>query len=249
MDTIEIFRQEKLEDLYSTYEINNMFADKLKKLEKFKIIVIADDSGSMNTPISKKENITRWYRLKQSLYIIVDIAAACAKFGCDVYFLNRDPVMNVLNKDYLHESFASEAKGYTPITPILEKILKEPCDQDRLIIIATDGIPTNNKGEEDIPSFKKTLKTKRRENDYVSIMACTENRHTLSYLNKWDKDLLNLDVIDVYENESKEVRKVQGKNFTFTYGDYIVKTLMGPIDDWFDKLDEKPINNNTCNLL
>jgi hypothetical protein len=40
-----------------------------------------------------------------------------------------------------------------------------------------------------------------------------------SYLNDWDKKIPNLDVADDYRSERKEILKVQGKDFPFSFGD------------------------------
>jgi len=31
----------------------------------------------------------------------------------------------------------------------------------------------------------------------------------------------------------------QGSNYAFSFGDYVVKALLAPIDPFFDKLDQK----------
>jgi len=41
----------------------------------------------------------------------------------------------------------------------------------------------------------------------------------MSYLNDWDKAIPNLDVVDDYKNEKKEVLACQGKSFPFSFGD------------------------------
>jgi hypothetical protein len=41
----------------------------------------------------------------------------------------------------------------------------------------------------------------------------------MSYLNGWDKDIVNLDVVDDYKSEKQEILKVQGKSFPFSFGD------------------------------
>ena len=48
----------------------------------------------------------------------------------------------------------------------------------------------------------------------------------------------NLDVIDDYRSERDEVRKAKGSSFSFTFGDYVVKSLIGSIDPELDNLDE-----------
>jgi hypothetical protein len=41
----------------------------------------------------------------------------------------------------------------------------------------------------------------------------------MSYLNDWDRTIPNLDVVDDYKNEKKEILACQGKSFPFTFGD------------------------------
>ena len=42
--------------------------------------------------------------------------------------------------------------------------------------------------------------------------------------------------------------KVQGKIFSYTYGDHIVRLLLGPICQEWDNLDEKKLGKKTNNL-
>ena len=41
----------------------------------------------------------------------------------------------------------------------------------------------------------------------------------IGYLNQWDKKLPNLDVVDDYRSEKKEIQGRQGKDFPFSFGD------------------------------
>ena len=81
----------------------------------------------------------------------------------------------------------------------------------------------------------------------------------MSYLNNWDKTIPNLDVIDDYKSEKKEILACQGKFFPFSFGDvsfptlvifiyamfkYVVKILMGGVDSWFDLLDETRVSTD-----
>ncbi|CAF4288201.1 unnamed protein product, partial [Rotaria sordida] len=64
----------------------------------------------------------------------------------------------------------------------------------------------------------------------------------MSYLNDWDRAIPNLDVVDNYESEKEEILAIQGKSFPFSFGDYVVKILMGGVDSWFDMLDERKVS-------
>ena len=42
----------------------------------------------------------------------------------------------------------------------------------------------------------------------------------------------NLDVIDDYRSEKAEIQRNRGPTFPFSFGDYIVKALLGSLDPW-----------------
>mgnify|MGYP003452126154 CR=1 FL=1 len=245
------FRRERLQQICNRHEICGLFADKLKQLENFDIVIVADDSGSMNDPAGSVQingvnnpyggKATRWDELKRTSGVIIDIASTMATNGVDVYFLNRPPILGVITHEQLDNTFKIKPAGATPIVPILKKIFSKPPKQGkkRLVILMTDGRPTGPDGRgDDIAAFKACLMYDRREHDYVNIIACTDDDATMSYLNNWDVTIPRLDVIDDYGSEYQEIKKAQGKNFPFSYGDYVVKSMLGSVDPWFDHLDE-----------
>lgn len=80
---------------------------------------------------------------------------------------------------------------------------------------------------------------------YTNIIACTDDDDSISYLNNWDRNIERLDVIDDFRNERNEIKKLRGQGFSFTFGDYVVKSLIGSIDHEIDTLDEP----NRCAVL
>jgi len=60
----------------------------------------------------------------------------------------------------------------------------------------------------------------------------------MEYLNNWDRTIPRLDVVDDFRNEKLEIIRAQGSRFKFSFGDYIVKSLIGSIDPEMDGLDE-----------
>jgi hypothetical protein len=240
------------------HEINDDFSRRLRGLEGFEIVVIADDSGSMSTPVDNPlasplaKSFTRWDELKKSLGVIVDVASVMDKDGLDIYFLNRGTMRGVSHSSQLDIYFAGPPGGMTPISNVLRAVLKEKAqiirEKKLLIVIATDGQPTDDRGEVDISTLKHILQSERNPIDriFVSFLACTDDKSTMEYLNKWDKELANLDVVDDYVSERTEILKAQGKNFKFSQGDHIVKCLLGSVDKYFDNLDEKSVAQSCC---
>ena len=64
----------------------------------------------------------------------------------------------------------------------------------------------------------------------------------MKYLNNWDQTIPRLDVVDDFRSEKLEILRVQGSTFKFSFGDYIVKSLIGAIDPEMDSLDEVSVN-------
>jgi hypothetical protein len=250
-------RLAKFKDIIIKYDINYDFAFRLRALEGFEIVIILDDSSSMCTPnidrnlrdISPFSQLpTRWDELKHVVSIIVDLASTLDPDGIDIHFLNRSPLLHVADSSQLNETFSRLPNGPTPLTRVLTEVLniKRPHVHDRklLVLIATDGLPTDDNGQNDLHRLERVLRTERHpsvDRIYISFIACTNDLQSVGYLNQFDKKIPYVDVLDDYQSERAEILAVQGKHFPFSYGDYVVKILMGSIDRWFDQLDEKKV--------
>ena len=144
-------------ELMQKHNISGFFSRKLKSLHAFKIVFILDDSGSMNkvleeSPLNKGAyKATRWDELQEFIKISIEIANAVNPEGCDVYFLNRRMVKNVKKPDEIMSSFKRPPGGFTPITKMLTTVLRNNMpnvlnDKKLLVVIVTDGEPTNVDG-------------------------------------------------------------------------------------------------------
>ena len=239
------------QNVLEKYDITGIFAQKLNQLQGFKLVCICDDSTSMRETLNKGQ--TKWDELKQSIEIVLDIGAAY-KVDCDVLFLNRSGFRNVKNIQQLAEQFSTPPCGNTPLTKCfniaLENNRHELMERKLLIIIFTDGCPTSERqsATDAIKEFKTTLKNRNPINRiFVTIVACTDDEYSLNYLNNWDNTIKNLDVVDDYDSERKEIYAAGKVKTAFTYGDYIAKILLGSFIKEIDALDESPIC--ICSLL
>lgn len=259
-----IFRNEerlaRFKEIVTRYDISYDYAFRLRALEGFEIVMILDDSSSMTTPVIDRnqqgvspfaELPTRWDELKHIVSIVVDLAATLDPDGIDIFFLNRPPLLHVTDSTQLHEAFSRVPNGPTPITRALQDILtikrSHILDRKLLVLLATDGMPTDDRGQSDLAGLEKVLREGRQpfvDRVFITFIACTNDLQSVGYLNRFDKTIPNVDVLDDYQSERAEIVAVQGKSFPFSYGDYVVKVLMGSIDQWFDRLDEKKVKLN-----
>ena len=111
--------------------------------------------------------------------------------GLDLYFLNRATMLNVTSSQQLHDVFSAPASGLTPITPVLQHVLEAKkaiaLERKLLVVIATDGAPTNPQGQVDTASLRRVLMARNTDKVFVTFLACTDDDSTMDYLNKWDK--------------------------------------------------------------
>lgn len=244
-------RMNRLSALATRYEIRADFIARLRVLEDFDIVALCDDSGSMATGCQPLPGMpvgpfaprpTRWSELRHTMSIVVDLATTLSSSGVDCFFLNRPPVMGVRSAMDIQAAFDhAPPQGYTPLTRVVSGILaakgRPGAERKLLLLIATDGQPTDDRGNVDIASFISVLKGKA-SHVFVQIMACTDDDDSIAYLERVDKNVPRVDVCDDYITEKREILNVQGHGFHFSFGDYVVKALLGPVDSYFDGLDE-----------
>jgi len=251
-------RLERLRAHCAAHEIRMDFALKLRQLEEFEIVFVGDDSGSMGTHVTDGSRDpfgaipTRWSELQRYASHVVEIASCLDPDGIDLRFLNRPGFTNVASVSEVAAAFKPPPTCWTPLVRTIQTLFQEKeaviRERKMLLIIATDGQPTDEKGNVQTAQFIELLK-KRPKNVFVSIIACTDDDNSVGYLNKIDRIVPGIDVSDDYLSEMKEVKKAQGEDFQFSYGDYVVKTLLGPIDSAFDNIDEKRLSKKEIKSL
>lgn len=234
--------QAALSSVLQKYQISPASAKRLETLQNYKIALILDDSSSMNTIDSADRQTSRWDDLSNFAKIVIEIAAVYNPEGCDVYFLNMQSVKKVRSIDQLSIFFQDRPAGATPLSRTIQNVITENpaqllSNRNLLIIIATDGEPTDDSGYSNIPEFKHTL-LNRPNNVYTNIAACTNDERSIGYLNGLDRELPRLDVVDDYASELAEVKRAKGAQFPFTYGDYVTKSILGSISPDLDRNDE-----------
>lgn len=229
------------------YDINGKYYQLLSNLKGYKLVLICDDSTSMRETLQQGQS--KWIELKNACQIVVDIAT-CLQIECDVLFLNREGIRNIQHSSQLAPLFADPPSGCTPLTRCFEMALNfnrnETIERKLNVIIFTDGQPTsdNLNTKDAIKEFKNSLKNRQPINRiFVTICACTDDEYSLEYLNNWDRTIKNLDVVDDYLSEKREIYKSKRQHEAFSFGDYIAKIMIGPSCKEIDQSDEHTSSN------
>ena len=108
---------------------------------------------------------TRWDELRNTASLLVQLASALDPAGAvDVYFLNRPPLLGVQDASQLQGTFATPPNGFTPLAARFAEIVQakahDLAERKLLLVIATDGQPTDTHGNVRIPEFMGTLMNK-----------------------------------------------------------------------------------------
>lgn len=237
-------RMNRFRELARYYDIRDDFAVRMRALEGKDIVFVCDDSGSMQTPGSLRVSgsdafavrATRWDELRHTTNMVAQFASVMDPDGIDVYFLNRGQVGSVTDPSQLEPWFATAPYGSTPLVNTLRRVFadkaKSLAEREVFVYVVTDGVP-----DEGIPALREALLS-MPASAHVTILACTNERSVLSQLQTLDEGVPRVDVLDDYDHEREEVLKAQGKGFAFSFGDYIMKAMLGALDPYMDALDE-----------
>jgi hypothetical protein len=234
---------ERLRDLSLKYEIQQTLAQRLLRLQDYRIILLCDDSGSMKTPVNNSSR-SRWDELHDFVQIILEIGVIFDANGVDVHFLNRPPILNVTDPEVVKHVFSKPPRGYTPIVTALRQIFQSPATRvghgkKALVFIATDGAPTDENGRVNVDELEHLMVHERlSETTYVMFLVSTDDPTCVDYLAQWDQNMINVDVTGNFRAEREKIRRYRGANYPFSNGDYIVKALLGAVDSEIDGLNE-----------
>jgi hypothetical protein len=192
-----------------THEIPTQHVPRLRHLNDFHIFVICDDSGSM-TKLVEGTSLTRWDALKKFVRLVLEISTAFNSHGICLRFLNRPCFEVVTQQSQVERLFQRAPLGYTPLTRTLRDVLAsrdfQREDENFLIFIATDGVPTTEDGDPDLLQFKKVMEEERDANHtHVMFLICTDDEEVVDYLRSWDNRMTNVDVrLSITANRSSK---------------------------------------------
>lgn len=218
-------------------------AKHLETLRGYEVVVVCDDSGSMNTPLDGTEQ-TRWDQLRKVVTMGLEVIMPLNPRGVDLYFLNQDSLRHVKDHAQVLQIFSKSPEGYTPLVPVLEKVFQLPAsrrghDKKLLVFIAADGALTDEDGNETIDQLERLMIEKRQqETTFVQFLICTDEPQHVDYLTGWDRTMKNVDVTRDFKREKDRIQQCRRYAHPFTMGDYVVKALVGAIVPEIDVINE-----------
>jgi hypothetical protein len=169
----------------------------------------------------------------------------------DVYFLNMLPQgMKADTVEALYPFFQRTPQGTTPTLEVMREIMTPEYmvrEEGVLTLLITDGAP--NCGHQAFRTFLLDVQ-RRFPASYLTVGLCTDDPATIDeYESSLDNGVPHLDVMSAYEDERREIRKIQGRKFGFTYADWTVKFLLGSrVTEW-DSLDERRLTKQQLAMI
>ncbi|CAF4009690.1 unnamed protein product [Rotaria sordida] len=164
--------------------------------------------------------------------------------GVDIYFLNRPPLLEVKDPTEIDEVLKDPPEGYSNLARALEYIFglnfaQRTSEKKMLVFVATDAEATNANDMNDLTTLENVMWSKRdAETTHVMFLLCNDSEASVKLLSKWDREMDHVDLLDDFLTEKDKVLKQHGQEYPFNYGEYIMKALLGAIDEEFDSLGE-----------
>lgn len=229
----------QLQNVLDRFEISIAEAVDLHMLAAYEILIIADDSGSMQTrDPGAMQN--RWDELKDTLSLMVEVGGCFDATGIDLYFLNRPTVSGVTGASHpaFQNALRDPPRGTTPLREKLDEVTRSYTGgKPVLLIILTDGVP-NGGPSPFIQAVERLVKKQSTQATFrVQIMACTGDDEAVGWINTLDKKYQEVDATDDYYTEKAEVLRSRRRQ-TFTRGDWCMKAMLGAISAKYDAWDE-----------
>lgn len=242
---------QKFANLVKMFELPPQTADQLQILANCKIVMLCDDSSSMQTPIAEEasdpfaqKTSTRWAELKKLAAACINVVTCINPQGLDLYFLNREPVIGVTETSRLVGMFQQLPNGSTPLRRALQDIYAAtssvPDSQQILILVIGDGEDSDASRDQ----FYQTCCAKR-SNVHLSFAECTDDPDDMEWLDEFDNKIPNFDNTDDFRAERERVRQQQGPTFPFTYTHYVIKILLATFVKYYFKLDQQKVTSGS----
>jgi hypothetical protein len=245
-----------LQQICSEFEMKPQYLPSLHALLNYDVALLCDDSGSMSLQADDDNpNLTRWAELKQAVNIILRVTAAMGK-TVDVYFINRGVFRGVQTWNDVAPQFIRPPGGLTNTVRTLQQMWSDRANAGILqrpfvCHLFTDGHPTNNQGNEDINGFAMWMRNRQCiANTYFAILLCTDAEEVCNMYRPleyrvsgrfgWSGPTCGIQGVDVtedYRGERRDILQLRGQRYSFTFGDYIAKCLVGVIDPVVHMID------------
>jgi len=233
-----------VQKLAQEFKINPEVAVDLYQLALYNVVILADDSGSMQQDdridelkeiIGRVAKVAGWFDEDgldlcflnhAGLYSKIKDSASVLNVVQNINFSGRTPLGNVLrNRVWMH---------YV-IEPLNNKQLQKPV----LVIVITDGEP-DNKNDVFNAILEANNYNKQGGTSYVEFEFAQvgNDERAQQFLDELDNHPIIGDIVDVTSNFEIEEGQCKKKGYNLTPSMWLLKLMLGTIDPEYDVSDE-----------
>jgi len=268
---------DRLSFLFSQYEVPIGLLSKLLALTDYKLNIILDDSGSMNSPTdstigqagafmtsaifsnsNKKDYMTRWQEQEDRLHIMIDFLGCIPTGTVKISFLNRPTKIILEHNEINPDEWINQAhkklreaciKPPSGTTPTYE-VLKEAFENAKgntMHYLFTDGVP--NGGPEKVA--KLIMERRNPKENPVTLVSCTNVDEECEWMKQIEENGPFVSETDDFNDERDEVIHDQGPAFPYTKGLWLLCLIVGAINPYdLDALDDsRPLSKFTLDNI
>lgn len=154
---------------------------------------------------------------------ILEIGVIFDSNGIDIHLLNRDGANDVKDPLKIRALFADPPTGYTPLVPALRYVFQHPAatlghEKKLLVLIATDGAPTDEQGNDQTRELGALMRNERCANTtHVQFLICTDDAQQMAYLSGGsEQPMKNVSVTRDYHHERALIQQQLGSDYSFS---------------------------------
>lgn len=258
---------DELGAVLNKYEAPMGLMNKLMMLTEFEVLeFMIDDSGSMSLESDTKEAngrlSTRWREAQRRLREMMEVLAYVPFNQIHICFLNRQDRLTLARQGraprvFLEDAYrqidAAFSRGPTGSTPFLER-LRESFHRfpNRNVsrYFFGDGVPNGgNPAKAEI--VRLLLNRQNPEGNPMTFLSCTGEDDQVEWMKDAEEIVPYCSECDDFRDEAAEVYKDQGEALPFSFGFYLICTLVAAMNpDDLDAMDESvPFTKMTLDNL
>lgn len=246
---VDVQLAERVRQLQVRLDVTEEIVKDLLSISGTDIVIIADDSGSMNN-VADMTNVsapvTRWGELKNTLLDLVEMLLLVDHTdGFTLKFLNDPRWYTVTSRAQVESLFHNRRPaGITPLASALRSVfvgewataVKRAEIKEAILLVATDGEPTDTS----FSGLSELIRNRPRQPFpyYVTFLMCTEQDDLVDRYDACIDNIPGCDVVDDYVSERKQVLAA-GRERTFSRCKWLAKAVLGGKMPKYDKMDEK----------
>lgn len=239
--------QERFRAFNAKYTISKYYQKLLQELCKYHIVLLMDDSGSMQTKDEGLSGPSRWDEAHEAAAFVTEAATIFDPAGIDIDFLEGDGLLHVSDESQVEPLFNRMPNGGTPLIAKLQELMEKYKNNEKpvLLIVFTDGHPNDYGPDLDENERQLAVLMQMRENNQtlrnkikISFALCIRDEGVANFYRRLKKFEHGVDVTEDYDDEIIEMRRKYGQGVEFTKHDCFIKMLLGAVVPEIGKIDD-----------